>query len=167
MVFDRENFLRALDITPEMIKQVEPLPATKRFLMAIDQLIIQNKPFVILGAILMTRRLIPLEFRALQISRDFLFPNRFIISKADSKEVVLRKQQACQYIDDHIMHDANEHYSDLLKSIEERGFSFSEWNDILKGIHIIKEYRNRFYNNIGRYWPVGDHDDSLFQDHKA
>ncbi|HLD16398.1 MAG TPA: iron-containing redox enzyme family protein [Coxiellaceae bacterium] len=152
----QSHFLNALDITPAVLKRARPLSSVIQYNKQMHYMELKGDLYEILGAILMTERIIPLEFRAIQLSRDFLFTSRFVIAKTDGREEIFQKRLACQYIDHHILHDSNEHYPDFLNAINQIYLTPPEEIRLIRGIHLIRDGRCDLYNDIYEQWELNN-----------
>lgn len=90
--------------------------------------------FELLGIILYIEGTIPLEFSKLRLGREKYFP------KLNKKAKI--------YFDDHIVHDANDHFPRLIKAVKNLPISDLEFEEIFLGINYMHKLRIDFYNSF-------------------
>ncbi|HEX7643214.1 MAG TPA: iron-containing redox enzyme family protein [Burkholderiaceae bacterium] len=100
------------------------------------------------GALLSLENIIPLEYRAAIQSRDHLFPQLFCITPEDGEEARLGKAAARRYLDDHVVHDANEHFPQLLHALEKYQDDPAAMEEIKSGIDFVNRHRKSFYEGL-------------------
>ena len=142
----RQDFYNALGLDNQLLAAAVPLVETVEYSAALKDLIDNQELFVIVGAILLLEYSIPEEFKRLQIGRDKVFPDQFVLQSSDSIEDRKRKGHARLYIDHHILHDANSHYPDLEQAIVKSIKNSESLEQILAGMEIIKSAKQKFYN---------------------
>lgn len=141
----RKDFYTALGISEDELMSAAPHPATTEYFNRLREVENENC-FVISGAILAFEFSIPLEFKKMQTGRNKTFPEIFVAADSDSPEVRESKLRACKYIDDHIVHDAQAHYPDLLKAIEASIDTEEQLQDVLRGARAITMTKANFLN---------------------
>lgn len=120
----RCNFLESLKI--KTLKNDFFLSEFKKF---------ENLDFYeLLGVILYHEGTIPYEFNKIKIMRDKYFPNL--------------EKKAKLYLDDHISHDAQDHYPKLINSIENLNLNTTNKSKVLDGIRLMKRLRGDFYISL-------------------
>jgi hypothetical protein len=107
----RADYARALGIT-----QRRRDISTGIYCGSIQTLVDRGHPIEIAGAVLFVEYLVPREFAILKAQRDRLFPEKLLDRPEDDDAVKSEKERARRYLDDHIHHDAAEHYPVLLKA---------------------------------------------------
>lgn len=150
----RDTFYKSLGLTPARLKNIAPLPGTHWHADVMNRLQDRASTFVQAGAFLMLERFIPLEYRAFQKSRDTLFPELFVINPLDLEAVKNKKVLACQYVDDHITHDAQEHFPELLKALAPYESDEVKLKEILLGVDLIVQARRRFYAGLEQVFTL-------------
>ncbi|MEK7105154.1 MAG: hypothetical protein AAB865_00495 [Patescibacteria group bacterium] len=106
-----------------------------------------SEPFLVYGVLLALERLIPVEFTYIREGMDTLFPSVFVVSAKDSKEVRSNKLKARHYIDDHIDHDARQHFPDLLDALEQISPDAKALTQLSKAIALVATAKRTFYND--------------------
>ena len=92
----------------------------------------ENNWYEAIGAVMFLEKFIPHEFKFMQTARDKLF------AWLDKKEK--------HYIDDHILHDEEFHYQDIIKWIENMNLNEEEKASIVNGIHKIYMWREFIFS---------------------
>jgi hypothetical protein len=92
--------------------------------------------------------IVPIEFRAIRASRDQLFPEKFVVTEFDTVEEKLVKIKAVKYIDDHIIHDAQQHFPKLLKGLDHYLGRSNLACDVVQGIEKMYQVRADFYTLV-------------------
>lgn len=90
-----------------------------------------------IGAIMFLEKFIPHEFKFMQIARDKLFP-------------WLNKKEK-HYIDDHIIHDEEFHYQDIIKWLNHMNLNEEEKASIVNGIHKIYMWREFMFSAFANH----------------
>jgi len=139
------DYLAALGIAADH-PNFKPLKATKSHVDTFLALEEGGNVFNIAGALLYSENIIPVEYRAATNSRDYLFPEIFCITDRDSDVQVLNKEKARRYMDDHILHDAQSHFPDLLRALETYESDVDVFQDIKKGVDLVDCARKKFYH---------------------
>ncbi len=142
------SYLRTLGIDAEA-PEFPLLPSTRAHADAFLELEAGGNMFRMAGALLSLENIIPLEYRAAIQSRDHLFPQLFCIAANDSAEGRRRKEAARQYLDDHVTHDANEHFPQLLAALEKYQDDAAAMAEICAGVDFVNAHRKRFYEGLG------------------
>lgn len=148
----RNAFYAALGITDVLLDQTLPLTSAKEHCDAFLYLENTDDVFLIAGAFLALERIIPLEYRGAQISRDHLFPEIFVTRAEDSLEKQEAIRRSRYYIDDHIIHDAKIHFPQLLNVLEKYENDAVAMASMAKGVELIQKVRESFYNEVVSYW---------------
>lgn len=142
----RKDFYAALGVDDAMLKTVFAKEETCEYSEVLRGLIRENDPVVMAGALMVLEGTIPREFARIKRGRDISFPDIFLDQTGDSEEMRKRKVRARLYIDDHIVHDAQSHYPDLLRVMEKYAASSEGRCRIEKGAVAIAEAKKRFYS---------------------
>jgi hypothetical protein len=100
------------------------------------------------GALLSLENIIPLEYRAAIQSRNHLFPQLFCVDAGDDVATMRRKKNASQYLDDHVVHDASEHFPQLLRALEKYQNDAAAMQEIRAGIDFVNRHRKAFYAGL-------------------
>jgi len=108
------------------------------------------------GALLSLENIIPLEYRAAIRSRDHLFPQLFCIDDGDGPDTRRRKMAARQYLDDHVVHDASEHFPQLLQALEKYQDNPASMGEIRAGIDFVNRHRKNFYEGLAEALTYDD-----------
>ena len=140
-------YLRALGIDADA-PGFPLLPGTRAHAEAFLELEATAGVLRMAGALLSLENIIPLEYRAAIQSRDHLFPHLFCIAPEDGTETRRRKEAARQYLDDHVAHDANEHFPQLLHALEKYQADAAAMEEIRAGIDFVNRHRRRFYEGL-------------------
>ena len=147
----RLNYLSALGFTAESLASPPMLQATRQHLDVMTSFE-ERSIFTIAGAILVLELIIPLEYSSVKRSRDFLFPELFVKSDKDSPQETIVKEQNARYIDDHIVHDSQKHYPDLLKALSAFESNKAAMEKITSSIKKVCMARLEFYRGIEAKW---------------
>lgn len=153
----RENYLSALNIHAESVDLASLLPETIMHSNTMLDLAKRNDVFLIAGALLASEIIIPIEYRNVRASRDYLFPEKFVTQSSDSVETKEAKFQASLYINDHIIHDAKSHYPELLNALIKYENDEDKMLRITQGINLIKAARETFYDGVEKEWSILDY----------
>lgn len=124
------------------------LPGTRAHAQAFLDLEAQAGMLRMAGALLSLENIIPLEYRAAIQSRDYLFPELFCPAPEDGAETRRYKEAARQYLDDHVVHDANEHFPQLLAALEKYQGDAAAMAEIRAGIDFVNQHRKDFYAGL-------------------
>lgn len=142
----RKNFYQQIGIAEEQIDQAAPTPGTKAYFDAIAELVSEGDIGKIAGALLFFEGVIPRQFNSFKKGRDTLFQEECVDTDGDSAAQRETKQAARLYLDDHIVHDAQSHFPDLLNALSVATQSSEEFLEKVKlGIAAAKEARKKFY----------------------
>lgn len=128
----RDWYLVALGMTQK------PSPAwygTAHYEAMVERLIAGGDCFEIAGALLLLEAAIPLEFEALVVARDQLFPEAFVASPNATADTHATIERARLYLDDHIRHDRTYHYPDLLRALECIAADEAVMVRVMHGVH--------------------------------
>jgi hypothetical protein len=120
----------------------------------LEGLIASTNVYLLIGAILALKVSIPAEFKRIQKARDAIFPEVFVDRHDDSEEVKLTKHRARLYIDDHIIHDAQRHYPDLLAAIKVVTLTAEAYDYVLAGMNTIKNAKQVFYRDLAKQLAI-------------
>jgi pyrroloquinoline quinone (PQQ) biosynthesis protein C len=148
--FLKTKYLEALGIDYHSIHVTQLLASTQYHSHQLLDLEASGDTFKICGSLLMMENFIPHEYRAAQASRNYLFPELFVIDEHDSAEVREEKRACSRYIDDHITHDAHDHFPQLLSALEPFYAEEKYRTDIQSGIDLIYDCRQFFYNEFDK-----------------
>ncbi len=140
-------YLRTLDIDAEA-PDFPLLPGTRAHAEAFLELEAGASVFRMAGALLSLENIIPLEYRAAIQSRDHLFPQLFCIAANDDADARRRKSAARQYLDDHVVHDASEHFPQLLGALEKYQDDAAAMTEICAGVDFVNRHRKHFYQGL-------------------
>ncbi len=142
----RKNFYTAMGVSEKMISEALWAPGTKKYIEYLDSLIKNGGLFQMAGALLFFEGMIPQEFSFFQNGRDKVFPDAFVDMPKDEEKEKKQKNEARRYIDDHIAHDAQSHFPELLDALSEIVHDIhSATESVKKGIREAKEARKSFY----------------------
>jgi hypothetical protein len=144
----KKKYYLALDILPDMIESEKPISGTIKYNNTMILLEKTENIFVILGGLMFIEFFTPIEFFNIKKSRDFLFPKIFVITEQDSHKQLQNKLVARIWIDDHIIHDAQKHYLDLLKSAFKYEKNVDVMKEISKGNTLMKEGILAFHKDV-------------------
>jgi hypothetical protein len=140
----REKYYSELGISPVIIESEKPTRGTVQYNNTMILLEKAKNIFALVGGFMFLEMFTSIEFYSIKKSRDFIFPEKFVISEQDSPEQRENKLSARIWIDDHIIHDGQKHYTDLLKSVLKYEKNVDEMKEIDKSITLIKEGRLAF-----------------------
>lgn len=143
----RQDFYGRLDITDQLLTQSTAIEGTLQYQQALKGLIASDNIYLIAEALLALEASIPAEFKRIQKARDCIFPELFLDQPTDSITIKSQKQKARLYLDDHIIHDAKEHYPELLIALESSSKSAEDIIQIITGIRKVCEAKKKFYSN--------------------
>ncbi|MBS0359276.1 MAG: iron-containing redox enzyme family protein [Proteobacteria bacterium] len=149
----RTFFLQTLGINLNSAR-INLLPSTQAHLNLFLKLETTGNVFNIAGAVLMIEKIVPFEYRAIQVSRDFCFPEQFVLNDADTDAKRHHKLLARKYIDDHIKHDSQNHFPDLLKALQKYETNRNAIDNIKEGIDMLFNARMHFFNGISAFWSM-------------
>lgn len=142
----RKNFYRQIGIAEEQIEHAAPTPGTTAYFDAIAELVSEGDIGRVAGALLFFEGIIPRQFNSFKRGRDTLFREECVDADGDSAVQRETKQTARLYLDDHIVHDAQSHFPDLLNALSVATQSSKEFlENVRHGIGIAKEARKKFY----------------------
>ncbi len=142
----RENFYGAIGVDEEQM-QTKPLDSTKTYAEEVERL--SNEDLLkMVGAILFLEFSIPKEFGKLREGRDKTFPEKFVDVSGDNEATLETKGRARLYLDDHIVHDAQSHYPNLLNAIKPYLADSKKIAKIKEGIIRIVEAKKVFYDGL-------------------
>lgn len=142
----RKNFYQQIGIAEEQIDRAEPTPGTKAYFDAIAELVSEGDIGKVAGALLFFEGVIPRQFNSFKKGRDTLFRTECVDADDDTAVQRETKQAARLYLDDHIVHDAQCHFPDLLNALSIATQSSEEFLEKVKlGIAAAKIARKKFY----------------------
>lgn len=142
----RKNYLRALGID---VSEKKPIDATIAYNDALKTIMETKDYHHMVGALTFLEGQIPAEFNYIAERRDVLFPDEFVFQENDLTSVKRKKLYARRYIDDHIVHDAQSHFPDLLEPILE--LPKDEQLRIMEGVYEMSATKIHFYQGIENY----------------
>lgn len=102
--------------------------------------------YYLCGELLFLEGLIPQEFVYLKKGRNRVFPEEFEENSKDSEQFAEKKKLARKYIDDHIVHDSQKHFPDLLEVLCQVDRKIIP--EIIEGIENAKNHRITLYKNF-------------------
>lgn len=143
----KETYLRAIGIKAD-VPGFPLLRETQAHVDAFLDMEAEGTMFSIAGTILSLENIIPLEYRAAVSSRDHLFPEIFCPAAGDSDAVRDKKELARQYLDDHIVHDSNAHFPQLLQALVKYENNAAAMVEIRAGIDLVNTFRKQFYRGL-------------------
>lgn len=141
----RKDFYSAIGIGEDMLDSASATEETRAYEQALRRLVEKSDPVIMAGALLVLEGTIPREFARIKRGRDISFVDTFLDQAGDSEETRKRKTRARLYIDDHIIHDAQSHYPDLLSIMERYAASCEGRRRIEEGAMAIAGAKKRFY----------------------
>lgn len=141
----RKDFYSAMGIGEDMLDSASATEETRAYEQALRRLVGKSDPVIMAGALLVLEGTIPREFARIKRGRDISFPDIFLDQAGDSEETRKRKTRARLYIEDHIVHDAQSHYPDLLRAMERYAASSEGRRRIEEGAMAIAGAKKRFY----------------------
>lgn len=144
----RHDFYEAIGVRQEDLQTAVPLEGTAEYFRIVRNIIDRGDFAFIAGGILQTEATLPVEFRKLQIGRDKTFPEVFLGQPDDTPEKVSARSRAKLYLDDHIVHDARDHYPQLLGSLEKVSVDCEVATRIGAGIDRMRHAKRLFYESI-------------------
>ena len=144
----RVDFYKALWVDEDSLENAEPNVWSKNYQWALEKLIKERNLHRILWAVLFLEWSIPPEFLSIKKWRDSTFPDIFVYSKSDTPEQIEYKRRARIYIDDHITHDAQSHYPDLLRAVLRSVRDNQGVADIFEWMEIVAKVRGDFYREM-------------------
>lgn len=144
----RRDFYDALGIDDDLLNAHVVSPAVKAYIEIIRSVIASGEYLVMSGALLALERFFPLEFRAMQQGRDTVFADVFLDQPADDEAKKSWRARARLYLDDHILHDANAHYPDLLKALQPHTANDADMARLLAGIDAVQRAKEAFYDDL-------------------
>ncbi len=144
----RQDFYRALGISPQQLKQAQPWPGTLAFQGAFERLMATHDALAMAGGLLVLEGTIPYEYRRVQAGRNQTFAAVFVDNATDDAQTLAQKALARLYIDDHIDHDAKAHYPDLLNALSKYHLDPAAMQRIEMGANLIREGKNQFYQEL-------------------
>ncbi|WP_392535040.1 hypothetical protein [Nostoc sp. C117] len=134
----RQDYCQAISID---LKSEKPMDSTiGNHREPLKKLIIEKNGYFLAGMLAATEIYLVKEFQKIQLGRDKLFPEVFIITEKCSLEVVNKKKKNRKYIDDHIKHDAL-HYADILGPALTIVEKAKANNGIVNGYHVAEEIK--------------------------
>lgn len=142
----RKDFYKQIGIVETQISQTPPTPGTKAYFDDIAALVAEGDTGKIAGALLFFEGTIPRQFNSFKRGRDTLFREECVDIEGDDATTLETKRKARIYLDDHIVHDAQSHFPDLLNALTVAVQSSPEVLEKVKvGIASAKEARKKFY----------------------
>ncbi len=144
----RKNFYDALGVDDALLNAHIGSPAVKAYMDVIRSVMMTGEYLVMAGSMLALERFFPVEFRAMQQGRDLVFADIFADQSNDTAEEKAWRAQARLYLDDHIEHDADTHFPDLLTAIQPHLDSEADMERILSGIAAIEQAKLAFYDKL-------------------
>ncbi|MCB9798815.1 hypothetical protein H6758_03765 [Candidatus Nomurabacteria bacterium] len=108
-----------------------------------------------LGVLLYLERVIPIEFAFIRSYQDKVFCGIFVYSQIDTHQQRAIKRKLRRYLDDHIVHDAVDHYPKLLQAIQLSGSDLSMQEKIAYGAKIIHRAKLLSYETHFRKRKTG------------
>lgn len=142
------DFLNALGMTNNQIDSSPILPTTREAnerMLALEK---SRSALALAGGLLFIEGVIPLEFKSIKISMEKIFPYLFVITKNDSVDQQRKKQRALRYIDDHISHDGQRHFPDLLAALQKYESNPNQYEALKYGIQVAAEAMDGMYSGI-------------------
>jgi hypothetical protein len=138
----RRDFYGALGITEQQIHD-DDYNCVEFYVTDIMKMIREHPtPAFLGGAVLFSEYHIPREFAKLRRGRDVVFSEKFIDQREDDANLREEKYRARLYLDDHVMHDAGDHYPALLDALKKYDCD----QDLRKGIRHMAEIKFDFYD---------------------
>jgi hypothetical protein len=142
----RKDFYKQIGIIEEQIATTPPTPGTKAYFDGIAALVAEGDIGKVAGALLFFEGIIPRQFNSFKKGRDTLFREECVDIEGDDATTQEAKRKARIYLDDHIVHDAQSHFPDLLNALTAAIQSSPGFIDKIKiGITTAKEARKKFY----------------------
>jgi pyrroloquinoline quinone (PQQ) biosynthesis protein C len=138
----RRDFYRALGISDQQI-QDDDYNCVDFYVKDVMKMIREHPtPAFLGGAVLFFEYHIPREFAKLRRGRDAIFAEKFIDHGEDNAAMREEKHRARLYLDDHVLHDAGDHYPTLLRALQK----YDSNEDLRKGIRQMAEIKCEFYD---------------------
>lgn len=128
----RRDFYTEIGVTKNDLLNSLPSKETLMHKCVLESLIFNSSYLKKAGAVLFLEGFIPQEFKILKTGRDFCFPET--------------SQGGKLYIDDHILHDAKQHFPELLKDLVLK--SESELTEVLAGVKSMAKAKKVFYEQF-------------------
>ena len=142
----RKNFYQHIGIAEDEIDCAVPTPGTTAYFDAIAEIVSEGDIGKVAGALLFFEGVIPRQFNSFKKGRDTLFREECVDTDGDDAVQREAKQKARLYLDDHIVHDAQCHFPDLLNALAIATQSSKEMAEKVKlGITLAKDARKKFY----------------------
>lgn len=143
----RKWYLGALGISVESIPQCS---AVDEYNQNLKEFVATGDVYALAGAVVFLEGQIPGEFGFIQQRRDVLFPEKFVTTSNDSNELQQQKNRACKYINDHIAHDAQAHFPDLLRVMQ----AMDHPDRIEDGVKKMATIKQQFYTSLVHHFDV-------------
>lgn len=144
----RKDFYDALGVTDDMLGAHLMGKAAKTYMDTVRSVMQTDDLLVMCGALLALERYFPVEFRFMQKGRDAVFADVFLDQPGDDEEKRAWRARARLYLDDHIVHDANAHYPELLAALTPYTTDAANMERLLHGIKAVEDAKLAFYENV-------------------
>ena len=144
----RRDCYNAMGINTDTLAMLPAMEGTIFYLGSIQALIEWGSAFHISGALLFLELQISMEFKHIRKGRDLVFRDQFVDHPNDDTETRERKHRARLYIDDHIDHDAKDHFPKLLKAITATKRTTRADTEIVHGIEMMSRAKTAFYDSL-------------------
>lgn len=144
----RKDFYDALGVTDDMLGAHLMGKAAKEYMDTMRSVMQTDDMLVMCGALLALECFFPVEFRFIQKGRDTVFADVFVGQPGDDEAKKAWRARARLYLDDHITHDANAHFPDLLAAVTPYTTDPATMERLLHGIKTVEEAKLAFYDNV-------------------
>lgn len=144
----RKDFYTALDISSAELDIAAANAGTREYVRTVESLIASNDALAMAGAVLVLEASIPREFLCVRKGMEITFPDRFKFQTTDNELVRAQKMKNRRYIDDHVVHDAQAHYPDLLDALELYMVTESDKARFATGARTMAQAKITFYDGL-------------------
>lgn len=144
----RRDFYDALGITDVMLNRRVGSPSVKSYISIVRSIIATDEYLVMSGALLALERFFPIEFDMMKKGRDTVFTDVFMDQSTDDDATKATRARARLYLDDHIDHDANTHYPDLLAALQPHANNEADMARVIAGINAVENAKRAFYDAL-------------------
>lgn len=144
----RIDFYAGMGITEADIRAHKPFMGSLSAAGVVSQLIDYGSALELAGSILFIELFIPLEWNRVRKGLYPAFPHAFVLRDDDSPETRARKIAARLYVEDHIRHDAKEHFPRLRNALVRYAHVPENMAQIKAGIDAKARARAWFYESL-------------------
>lgn len=144
----RRHFSRAVGIDDQDLDDASLFAGTIAYRDTVERLACSDLSTQ-LGAILYQEYSVPREFERIRVARNGLFPEKFLATPGDTRDIARTKRNARLYVDHHIGHDDEHHLPDLIKAITDpTSTQVLSFTNLFEGIQTMHIARMGFYNGL-------------------